>query len=151
MSKLTAEQHVNAAPEQVWGVVSDLDSWAAVVSGIKTVQRLDGSPEFGVGTSWRETRVMFGKESTEDMTVSKVDPGRSYTVEAESHGAHYTSVITLAPSDSGTYLTMTFTATTTSTLAAILSKTIGKLFEGSTRKALAQDLQDIATAAETRD
>ena len=150
MSRVTVEQHVNATPQQVWDVVSDLDSWASVVSGIKTVQRLDDSPEFGVGTSWRETRVMFGREATEDMTVSKVDPGRSYTVEAESHGSRYTSVVTLAPSDGGTDLTMTFSATPTSSLSAMLSKTIGKLFEGSTRKALAKDLEDIATAAETR-
>lgn len=151
MSSLLVEQHVVAEPGRVWEVVTDVDSWASVISGIKTVERLDDSSEFGVGTTWRETRVIFGKEATEEMTVTGVEAGRCYTVEAESHGANYTSVITLAPRDGGTDLSMTFSTIPTSYLATVLSKTLGKIFEGSTRKSLAQDLRDIATAAETSD
>lgn len=147
--QIVVQQHINATPERVWQVATGIRSWTEIISGIKAVERLDDSTEFVVGTTWRETRVMFGKEATEVMSVTAIDEGSSYTVEAESHGAHYTSVISLTPSNAGTELSMSFGATTSGLLATIMSKTIGKAFEGSSRKAMAKDLRDIAVAAES--
>lgn len=151
MTTLVVQQHVDASPERVWQVATDVGAWPDVISGIKTVERLDDAPDFVVGTKWRETRVMFGREATEEMWVTAIDAGRSYTVEAESHGAHYTTVIRLTPSGDGTDLSWTFGAATTGFFASVMSKTIGKAFEGSTRKALAKDLKDMATEAEAND
>ena len=149
MTKLIVEQHVDASSDRVWQVVTNIDAWPDVITGIKSVERLDDSTGFVVGTTWRETRVLFGKEATEEMSVTAIDEGSSYTVEAESHGAHYTSVINLDQNGDGTDLSMSFGAKTTGFFAAVMSKTIGKAFEGSTRKALEKDLKDIATAAES--
>jgi hypothetical protein len=49
---------------------------------------------------------------------------------------------------SASELSMEFGAEPTSTVAKVMSATVGKLFENATRKALAQDLDDIAAAAE---
>ncbi len=46
--------------------------------GDHAVERLDSGTDFGVGTTWRETRVMFGREATEVMEIVAVDEGRSY-------------------------------------------------------------------------
>ena len=50
--------------------------------------------------------------------------------------------------DGGSVLVMSFSGTPTGTMAKIVSATIGRFFVGATRKAFAQDLADIAAAAE---
>ena len=147
MSSMTLGQDVAATPEEVWRVITDLDRAADVVSSIKEVRRLDGEDGFGVGTRWRETRVMLGREASETMEVTAIHEGRSYTVEAESRGAHYTSVMAVEPHGDGSRLSMTFEARPTTTVARLMAP-FGRLFEGSARKAMARDLRDVAAAAE---
>ena len=148
MPGIATEQYVDAAPQAVWALITDLDNWQSSISGIKKLERLDAGTAFAVGTRWRETRLMFKKEATEEMEVTALDPGKSYTVEAHHGDTHYTSVLTVSERGAGTALTMTFDTATNGLLATVLSKTIGKAVEGYTRKALVRDLSDIAAAAE---
>ena len=148
MKELVVTQDSVATPARVWEVLTDLDNATARISAIKKVERLDGGSGFEVGTSWRETRTMFGKKATEDMTVTEVDPGRSYKTEARSHGAHYLSTHSVDPIEGGSRISMKFGAEPTGTIAKIFSVTIGRLFDNFTRKALVKDLVEIAAAAE---
>lgn len=148
MRELVVVQDSSATPENVWRVLTDLDAAASTISAIEKVERLDDGAGFGVGTTWRETRTMFGKTATEDMTVTALDPGRSYTTEARSHGALYRSTHRVEPIEGGSRITMAFGAEPTSTISKIFAFTIGRLFDSYTRKALAKDLTDIAAAAE---
>jgi carbon monoxide dehydrogenase subunit G len=150
MSELSVSREVSVSPEALWELITDLDRSPNVISAVTAVDRLDDGASFGVGTKWKETRVIFGKEATEVLEVTAVDPGRSYTVEAESLGAQYRSVISIDPAPGGaSVITITFGAESTGTVSKVLAGTIGKLFEGGTRKALVKDLDDIAVVAET--
>lgn len=144
--KVTRE--IAAPPDRVWQLLTDLDGAPQVVSGIEAIERLDGGGDFRVGTKWRETRTMFGRQATEEMEVTALAGGRSYTVEADGHGAHYTSTVTVEPAAAGSRVVMTFAGEPQGTVAKIMAATIGRLFAGATRKALKQDLDDIARAAE---
>lgn len=149
MTELVVARDVAASSNKVWGVLTDLDQAEQTISAIEKLERLDDGTGFGVGTRWRETRTMFGRSATEDMEVTQLDPGRSYVVEAESHGARYRTVMTVEPvGDAASRLTWSFGAEPQSTMAKLAASTIGKLVERSTRKALQQDLADIAIAAE---
>lgn len=150
MAVLTVEREVAAPAEKVWEIVTDLDVMTDTISAITALERTDGGEGFNVGTAWRETRVMFGRESTEPMEVTAVDEGRSYTVESLSRGVLYRSVMRVEPAGQGCKLSWEFGAEAQSTGAKLMS-IVGKLFEGSTRKALRQDLDDIAAAAEKQD
>ncbi|MCP9621340.1 SRPBCC family protein [Nocardia otitidiscaviarum] len=147
MPTISVTREIAAPPERVWAVVTDIDRAAEVMKGIDTVERVGGGTGFEVGTTWRETRTMLGRQSTETMTVTAIEPGRSYTVEADSHGTHFTSVITVTAQGDGTLLAMTFGGEAQG-LAAKLAGALGKLFEGATRKLVRRDLDDIAAAAE---
>ena len=149
MSELSVSREVSVSPEALWELVTDLDRSPNVISAVTAVERLDDGIGFGVGTRWRETRLIFGNEATEVLEVTEIDPGRSYTVEAESLGAQYRSVISVDPAPGGSMITITFGAESTGTVSKVLAGTIGKLFEGGTRKALVKDLDDIAVVAET--
>lgn len=149
MAELTVTRDVAAPADRVWGLITDLDRSTEVISAIESLERLDEGSDFGIGTRWRETRKMFGKSASEEMEVTDVDPGRSYTVEADSRGAHYTSSFTVeATGDASSRLIMTFGGEPDGAIAKVFATTIGKLFEGATRKALEKDLEDIAAAAE---
>lgn len=147
MAVMTVERNVAAPAEQVWAIVSDLDRTRDVISGIIALERTDGGSGFGVGTAWQETRVMFGRESTESMAVTELDEGRSYVVESLSRGVLYRSVMRVEPAGDGSRLSWEFGAEAQTTSAKLMS-IAGKLFEGSMRKALMGDLDDIAAAAE---
>lgn len=149
MKPIRMERSVAAPSERVWSVLTDLDRSPEVLSGVDEIERLDGGGRFGVGTRWRETRTIFGKEATEEMWVTAMDPGRSYVVEAESRGVHYRSELGVtAEGDDASRLWMTFDAEPQSLGGRIMGATIGLLFRGSTRKMLAKDLDDVAEVAE---
>ncbi len=63
---ISVTRHVNAPADTVWQVLTDLDNAADTLSGVIRIERLAGEG-YAVGTKWRETRKMMGKEATEDM------------------------------------------------------------------------------------
>lgn len=148
LANLFVEHRTTAEAARVWSIITDLEGSPTIISGIDAVDVMTRQP-FGVGTTWRETRTMMGKSSTEEMTVTEVDPGVSYVVESQAHGASYSSVMKVTPDDGGSIISMSFSAEPEGSIAKVFASTIGKLFEGQTRKALEQDLADIATAAES--
>ena len=149
MKGLEISREVNAATDQVWGLITDLDGAAKRLSGIDSLERLSG-PGFGVGTRWRETRTMFGKQATEEMEVASVTTGSAYTVLAESHGSRYHSGLRVEKRGGGTsLLTMTFSAEPQSFGAKVMGTLLGPLARSATKKAITQDLADIAAAAES--
>lgn len=148
--EVTCSRQINAPAETVWALMTNLESFPETVSGIEGVERLDDGSGFRVGTTWRETRTLFGRTATEDMWVTEIEPGCSYVVEANSHGAEYRTSHHVEPQGDGSLLTMTFSGKAIGTVAKIMSATVGRMFTKATKKAFEQDLADIAIAAESQ-
>lgn len=148
MRQVTVRQSCAAPVETVWEVATDLAHASSAIDGITSTQVLTDGP-FGVGTRWRETRTMFGREATEEMEISAVDPGRSYTALAESSGMRYTTTWDLVPTDGGTEIVMQFSGEPTSRVSRLLSPLTG-LMASSVEKAMRADMADLARAAESR-
>lgn len=149
--QLTVEHRIAAPPVQVWETMTDIEGSPSVISGIERVEMLSESP-FGVGTRWRETRLMFGKEATEEMWVTACEAPTRFVVEADSRGVHYTSEFTInADGDGATSVRLVFGGSRTKKNA--LGGVIGKLFGGigakAVEKALIKDLEDIAASVES--
>ena len=151
MPNLGVSREVAASAGVVWTIMTDLEESVNTVSAIQSIEILSEPQEFGVGTRWRETRTMFGKQATEVMWVTEVDSGTSYVVEAESNGAMYRTIMkVVGTGEHSSKISMDFGAEPTGTMAKVMGATVGKLFASATRKALAQDLDDIAAAAEAQ-
>ena len=144
------ERDVAASPEEVWRVLTDLAHAAETLSGVSRVELLTDGP-YTVGTRWRETRKMFGKEATEEMRVTAVEAPARTTVEADSAGVNYVTVFTLTPTGDGTRLAMAFTARQPdpSRVQKLTWAVFGKLGIKATSKVMARDLEDIARRAES--
>ncbi|MFD1812920.1 SRPBCC family protein [Rhodococcus gannanensis] len=147
--EIRLDRHVAASPDQVWAVLTDLDSAEQTLSGVTRVERVAGDG-YEVGTRWRETRKMFGKEATEEMWVAEVDAPHRTVVKAHSSGTDYTTAFTVTGAGSGTDLTMVFSAEvgSPSFVTKLLMAVFGGIGTKATRKAMATDLDDIAARAE---
>ncbi|WP_062381291.1 SRPBCC family protein [Demequina pelophila] len=147
--RIETERRIEASPEAVWKVVTDLDGAADVMSAIVAIQRLEGDG-YEPGVRWRETRRMFGREADEVMEVAEVDAPHRTVVVAENRGTEYETIFTLIPDGEGTLLRVSFTAETPHPGPA---QRVGWLLFGkagmkATRKALDTDLEEIAAAVE---
>ena len=146
---IDVSQEVAAPAGVVWDLITGIERSAEVISGIRSVERLDDGTTFDVGTRWRETRVMFGKSATEEMTVTAIDPGHSYTTHAQHGGTRYTSELVVEPDGADAcVLSMHFDAQTSGVLNKTLGAVVGRLMQSTTRRLMQQDLADIAEAAE---
>ena len=147
---LSLTQHIQAPPEKVWSVITDIPGSAATLSGVDSIQLLTDGP-YGEGTRWKETRKMLGKAETVEMWVAEAERNRSTTVKAVQGGADYTTRFSLAPRDGGTDLSVTFGGEMHKPTAAtrIMMAVFGKMAMAATRKALRKDLAEIAAKAES--
>jgi carbon monoxide dehydrogenase subunit G len=151
MKTMKVSRDVNASADVVWGILTDLEGSVDTISAIQKVQILSDRKDFGVGTAWRETRTMFGRQATEDMEVIEMVPGASYVTQADPDGANYRSVMAvLATGDATSTVSMEFGADPKGTFMRVFGATVGRVFERATKKAIISDLDDIAAAAEGR-
>ncbi len=147
--QLRVSRPIAAPAESVWAAITDLAATPEILSGVEKVERLDEGGGFDVGTRWRETRRMFGKEATEEMEVTHVDPGRSYTVRSIHGRTIYTSGLEVEPAGTdASRLSMTFGAEASGLATRIAAATIGRLFSGATKRMIQHDLDDIAAHLE---
>lgn len=138
-----------APPDEVWAIMTDLERTAEVLSSVTGIERLDDGDGVRVGTRWRETRELFGREASEELEVTAIDEdARRYVVEADRRGTHYRSQRSVSPDGEGSLLRMTFGAEASGLTGRLMARTVGRALETGTREALQQDLDDIAQAAE---
>lgn len=137
-----------APPAKVFAVASDFPNGARTVKAITKMEMLTPGP-VGVGTRFRETRTMFGREATEEMQVTAFDPPRSYALEAKSHGCHYMTELHFTPSGTGTEIEMRFKAVPLTFMAKVMG-TLMRFMSKKMMQMCSQDLEDIARSAEGR-
>ncbi|MFI4881211.1 MAG: SRPBCC family protein [Phycisphaerales bacterium JB064] len=148
--------HIDATQEAVFAAASNFPNAAAFISAIDSVEMLtpakDGLP-IGVGTRFKETRTMFGKQATETMEVTEFDPPRAYTLSALSCGVQYHSRVTVLEEQPGTggggcRLSYDIKGTPVSLFAKIVGPIMGVMMKGAMRKAMEKDLADIKNYVE---
>ena len=147
MAELSISRTIPALRSEVFSRLSNFPEAADTISAITAVEMLTEG-EVGVGTRFKETRVVFGREATEEMKVTAFDPPRSYTLEAESHGAHYVSTFTLVEAADGTEVTLVFQATPLTLMAKIMSFLMKPMLK-SVMAECAKDLEDVARSLES--
>jgi carbon monoxide dehydrogenase subunit G len=147
MADLTVSTHVSAPVARTFEVYTQIDKAAERIPGITSLELLSEGP-FGEGTRWRETRVILKKEATEEMWVTSFDPPKSYTVESESHGMHYSTVFSFAEDGDGTKVTWTFSGTALTLGTKIMSPVFNVLMKGTMKKCMLGDLEALRDVCE---
>lgn len=146
MMGFTTQRHVSAPIELVFEHAADLRSAPKRMRGITKLEVLTDGP-IRVGTRFRETRIMFKREASEEMEITAFDPPHGYTVGCENHGCRYHTTFTFTPNGSGTNVAMRFEGeplTFFTKVMAVLTRPLMK----SCLKAMEQDLDDLKASAE---
>lgn len=147
MAFITVNTTIAAPVERVFDVFTDLEQAPNRMPAIKKIEKLTPGP-FAVGTRWKETRVMFNRESTEEMWVTDLVPCRSYTVEAQSCGTHFKTVFSFEPQGNQTQVAMAFAGRAVTLTARIMFFLTGWMMKGMIKKCFAEDLEALKKAAE---
>ncbi len=147
--ELSVKRLVRAPRRRVWSALTDVDRAPEIYRSIVRTERLEGRG-FAVGTRWRETRRVFGKEETQTLEVAAADRYRTATVTTRSVGVDYRTVYTLETVEGGTMVTVCFGASHPDpTLLRRLTATLfGQVGAAVTTRQLAQDLAALAAHVE---
>ena len=138
---MTFSRTVNAPLTEVFRVYSDFGNAAARVEGIENIEILTDGP-IGTGTRFRETRIMFGRESNEEMEITEFEPNKKYTVEAFSCGAQFKTVFRFQPNGNTTNVDVELNTRNVSLFAKLMSP-LGFLMAGSMKKIFASDIDQL--------
>lgn len=133
--------------QAVFDAYTEFDKMVERITDITALRALNEKP-VGVGYRWEETRVMFGKEATEQMEITDFQPNQSYRVEAQSHGSHYLSEYTFQQQGENTTVSLSFSATPLSFMAKVMGFIMGPIMSGSVRKCLEKDMADLRKVIE---
>lgn len=147
MARYTTTVRVSAPQAAVFNVFSDLDRAADRVTGIVRVEKLtDGAT--GKGTRFRETRVVFKKEATEEFEITDFEPPRRYVVGAESCGCAYKTTFHFVPNGNVTDVDVEVIAEPVTFMAKLVSPLTNLLFSRMMAKCMAKDLDELKQVAE---
>jgi uncharacterized protein YndB with AHSA1/START domain len=73
--ELTFREEFDAPLDKVFAAVTDIPAAEKWMPNLVRMEMLTDGP-YGVGTKWRETRKMFGKEAAEVFEVTGLAPGK---------------------------------------------------------------------------
>lgn len=137
---LDLQTTIAAPPAKVWAALTDIPNWSLWLPNLVRLEILDLAA-FGVGTRFRETRNMFGRDATEVFEVAAAQSPQSLALhvdgrEGSSRRGNYRFNYRLESVAIGTCLHLD---------ARIegmgwLFKRIGRLFASGFQRALAADL-----------
>lgn len=137
---LSLTRRIAAPPERVFAISTDLRRAPEFIDGIKSTEVLTDGP-VGLGTRFRETRVMFGKEATEEMEVVIFEPSSKWALAAESCGCRYHTEMRYIPDGDGTLVEWEMTSEPLGFFAKVISALMTPLMKGTMVKCLTSDLE----------
>lgn len=138
MIEFELSEHFDHPPERILTALTDLDRLGEWMPDFVTLERLEGE-EYGVGTSWMETRHLFGRAATEHVEVVELEPPRRLVLEVDgskgtSRRGEYRFTYTLAPERGGTRVTLAGEGSGLGTLGRIIGRFLLRPFERACRR-----------------
>ena len=99
-------EQIARSPRDVFEVLSDPTRAGEFLDNIKASAKLTDGP-ISVGTKFRETRVVNGKEASADLLVSAFEPYTHFGISTEAEGIKVEYHYRLSPEGDGTRLEWT--------------------------------------------
>jgi uncharacterized protein YndB with AHSA1/START domain len=145
VSAILVTRSIAAPVEVVFATVSNISELSRALPHIVKVEFLS-DVRSGVGTRFRETRLMKGREATTELEVTEFVNNDRIRLVANNYGTVWDTLFTVKPASGGTELTMTMDASTDKLLPRIMNF----LIAGTVRKAVEGDLDAVKRFCESR-
>ncbi|HSL46250.1 MAG TPA: SRPBCC family protein [Anaerolineales bacterium] len=101
MAGFEMSERIACSPKQVFDFITAPDNASRVVPSVKSMVKLTEGP-VGVGTRYRETRLMNGKEAHAELEVVAYEPGQTYAMRNLTEGIETVYRYTFHPEAGGT-------------------------------------------------
>ena len=128
MASLQLTTRIRAPRERVFALATDVHNAAGRIPAIHRIEVLTEGP-VRKGTRFKETRVMFGRPATEEMTVTEFEPPARFALGAESCGCRYHSEFHFAEQAGETEVRLTIQATPLTWFARVMGFLMRPLFK----------------------
>jgi uncharacterized protein YndB with AHSA1/START domain len=126
MGQTRVTRAIASPPTKVFEAVAHIENFSEVVPGIIDIEFLTDA-KTGVGTRFRETRVMKGRESTTELEVTEYVPDERVRLVSDEGGTIWDTVFTVTPSAAGSELSMVMVARPHTWKARIITPLIGRM------------------------
>ncbi|HEU4891906.1 MAG TPA: SRPBCC family protein [Vicinamibacterales bacterium] len=131
---------IQAAPERVWAVMSDVERWSEWTASIKSIRRLDKGP-FQIGSrAW----IRQPKLPPALWKVSELQNGRSFTWVSGSPGIRVLGTHSVEPTPTGSRATLSIH------FDGVLGGLLGRLLRGLNEQYLAWEAAGLKRRSENR-
>lgn len=138
MSRTTVTRTINAPIERVFETVAHIENFSKAVPEIIKTELLS-EIEYGVGTRFRETRLMSGKQTSTELEVTEYVENDRVRIVSDAGGTVWDSVFEVAPVDGQVQLTLSMDANA----YKLLSRLMNPLIKGMVKKALESDMDSV--------
>ena len=145
MSTITVTKHIEAPKELVFETISDIQNFSQAVPDIKNVEFLT-EQKYGVGTKFKETRDMNGREASTILEVTELVENAHIRLVSDTMGTVWDSVFTVERREDGTELTLIMDAKA----YKFLPKIINPLMKSFMKKALEKDMVAVKKYCESK-
>lgn len=144
MSRITITKTINAPAAQVFKTVADINNFSKAVPHIVSAEILSDIKR-GVGTRFRETRLMNGQEATTELEVTEYIDNDRVRIVTDSHGTVWDTLFVVRPANGQTELELTMDARA----HKLLPKLMNPLIKGVISKAIEKDMDAVKSYCET--
>lgn len=143
MSRTEVQRTIAAPPDVVFAAVADVQHFSRAVDDIERVEFVS-EIRAGLGTRFRETRVMRGREATVELEITEFAPPERVRFLSEAGGVQWDSVFEVEAAPDGSTLSLVMEATPLTVAARLMVP----LMKGMVRKAIAADMDAVKAYCE---
>ena len=143
MSRTEVQRTIAAPPDVVFAAVADVEHFSRAVDDIERVEFVS-EIRAGLGTRFRETRVMRGREATVELEITEFAPPERVRFLSEAGGVQWDSVFEVEAARDGSTLSLVMEATPLTVAARLMVP----LMKGMVRKAIAADMDAVKAYCE---
>jgi carbon monoxide dehydrogenase subunit G len=133
--RIVVTRTIHVPVDVVFQTVADIRRFSQALPHVVKVEFLSEAKS-GVGTRFRETRLMNGKEAVTELKVTEFVENDRVRLVADSHGTVWDTVFTVKPENERTLLTITMDARAYRLFARIINLLIG----GMVKKGVERDM-----------
>jgi len=143
MSSIKVTKSISAPVDVVFNTISDIRQFSDAVPDIINIEILSDQ-KVGVGTRFRETRLMNEKEVSTELEVTDYAENEYIRIVAESQGTVWDSLFTVNEQDGKTELELVMDANSN----RLLSKLVNLMMKRVMKNALEKDMEAVRAYCE---
>jgi hypothetical protein len=143
--QISVTKAVAARPPAAFATLMDIVEWPTIIGSVKSVELLTSGP-IRVGTRMHAQRIMFGRETVEEMEIVEIERPRRLRLAANSRDLHYERDHIIDAMQPGSRLTLIIRPKPDTQVGRAALPFLTPFMEISLRDELEQDLADLAAA-----